>query len=69
MGFGEYSTDLGIEEAAGGGVGIVYGMICVAVTQGAQLHKEWKLKLGLLCMQELARTGDEDGGARPTTGK
>ena len=36
MGFGEYPTDVGIEEAAGGGVGIVYGIIRVAVTQGVE---------------------------------
>ena len=36
MGFGEYLTYVGIEEAARGGVGIVYGIIRVAVTQGVE---------------------------------
>ena len=38
MGFGEHPTDVGIEEATGGGVGIVYGygIIRVAVTQGVE---------------------------------
>ena len=36
MWFGEYPTDVGIEEAAGGGVEIVYGIIRVAVTQGVE---------------------------------
>ena len=36
MGFGEYPTYVGIEEAAGGSVGIMYGIIRVAVTQGVE---------------------------------
>ena len=36
MGFGEHPTDVGIEEATGSGVGIVYGIIRVAVTQGVE---------------------------------
>ena len=35
MGFGEYPR---IEEAAGGGVGMVYGIIRVVVTQGVEAH-------------------------------